>query len=644
MQTNKKIRYISYFLLLLIIAVYYPGLQGGFHFDDYPNIVNNPRIHLQSLDPTELWEVAWGGQTGGLKRPLSVLTFSLNTYFTGLSAPMMKITNLVIHMLNGLCIIYLANLLFTHLFTNQEDKTKAKYLSLLVGAIWMLHPLQLTGVLYIVQRMTSLATLFSLLAILSYCKVRIKQLSRPVSWLKFYPVGIFAILSLLSKEIAILIPLYLFCIEIFIFKFSTHAAKNKHSLYVFYIGALLLPIIIGTSYLLLNPEWLSYSVREFTLIERLMTETRVVMGYLKAIIIPNITNMGLTSGDTYPISKSLLNPVTTLLSGLSILGLVILGIYYRNKLAFFSFGIFWFFSGHALESTILPLEIAFEHRNYLPSFGIIFTVIYGLFFYFRAQNKARTIAALCIIFALLLGGVTYIRANYWQNPVSLAIYDAEHHPDSARANLTMGGVYQNVYANSQQSEQKQKHYELALHYFQKAGSLSSESVAPAIATSIMVCIHTSTVPEENIESIAEMLKNGTLSIESAYAIIILADRLIDGTCKLPSNQYFSLVNAALDNEGISAQIESRLLFSIAEYHDAVLDDFDNTLKLTKAVIDKSPNDLNYKVELINLYFAKGKYKEAQAALEQLEVADRYGFKAATIKKAYKILNRVSIKQ
>ncbi len=126
-ETNKQIRYLSYFLILLVIAVYYPGLYGGFHFDDFYNIVNNPRIHLQSLDPVELWQAAWSGQTNALKRPLSILSFALNTYFTGYSAPMMKITNLVIHILNGLCIIYLSYLLLLRLFSHQNDKTQVKY-------------------------------------------------------------------------------------------------------------------------------------------------------------------------------------------------------------------------------------------------------------------------------------------------------------------------------------------------------------------------------------------------------------------------------------------------------------------------------------------------------------------------------------
>jgi len=641
LETNKQIRYLSYFLILLLIAVYYPGLQGGFHFDDYPNIVNNPRIHLQSLDPINLWQAAWSGQTNVTKRPLSVLSFALNTYFTGYSAPMMKITNLVIHMLNGLCIIYLSNLLLLRLISHQNDKKQAKYLSLLIGAIWMLHPLQLTCVLYVVQRMTSLATLFLLLATLSYCKVRAKQLTTQVSWLKFYPVVIFGSLSLLSKEIAVLIPLYLFCIEMFIFKFTCHSEKNKNSLYTMYVCTIIVPVFIGAVYLSLNPEWLAYSGRDFTLTERLMTEMRVVMGYLKAIIIPDIINMGLFSGDTYTISKSLLNPFTTLISGLTIVFALALGIYYRNNYAFLGFGIFWFFSGHALESTFIPLEIAFEHRNYLPSFGIIFAAIYGLFFYFREKNKVRIMTSLCIIFALTLGSVTFIRASYWASPISLALRDVQAHPNSVRANLTIGGFYQASYLKSQLPEQKQQLYEKALYYFNRAEIINPSLVTPIIARSIVTCMQMSAIPIDALESITKILKNNTFNTESELALIILTDRILDGTCKLSSDEYFRIVDAAISSKNLSNISESRLLFGMAAYHDKLLNDHDSALNLVKKAVKKSPNFLNYRIELINFYLAKGLYNEALTELKILEDRDKYGFNAASIKKAYTILESVS---
>jgi len=640
-ETNKQIRYLSYFLILLAIAVYYPGLYGGFHFDDFYNIVNNPRIHLQSLDPVELWQAAWSGQTNALKRPLSILSFALNTYFTGYSAPMMKITNLVIHILNGLCIIYLSYLLLLRLFSHQNDKTQAKYLALLIGAIWMLHPLQLTCVLYVVQRMTSLATLFSLLAILSYCKVRTKQFSTTVSWLKLYPVAIFGLLSLLSKEIGVLIPLYLLCIEIFIFKFYCHDKKDVNSLYVIYICTLALPLSLGTAYVLLNPDWLSYGNRDFTLVERLLTEMRVVIGYLKAIVIPDITSMGLYSGDTYTISKSLLSPFTTLLSGLFIVFLLALGVCYRNKYAFLSFGLFWFFLGHSLESTFLPLEIAFEHRNYLPSFGIIFAAIYGLFIYFRKKDKVRIMASLCIILALALGSVTFIRANYWASPISLALHDVQAHPNSVRANLTIGGFYQASYLKSQLPEQKQQLYEKTLYYFNKAEKINPSLVTPIIARSIVTCMQTSAIPNDALDSITKKLKTNPFNTESELALIILTDRILDGTCKLSSDEYFRIVDAAISSKNLSNISESRLLFGMAAYHDKLLNDYDSALSLVKEAIKKSPDFLNYRIELINFYLAKGLYKEALIELKILEDKDTYGFNAASINKAYTILESVS---
>ena len=637
----KSPRYISFFLVLLVIATYFPGLNGGFHFDDYPNIVNNPRIHLQSLDPVDIWQATWSGQTGGIKRPLAVLSFALNTYFTGLSAPMMKITNLVIHLLNGICIIILSNLLLQFLFPNYKDRIKSNYLALLIGAIWLLHPLQLTSVLYVVQRMTSLATLFSLLAIISYCKIRIKQQNKNIHWLYFSLIFLFGLLSLLSKEIAVLIPIYLLCIEFFIFKFKCNTRNNKKFLYCFYLITVIIPGALGVVFLVLNPEWLAYNGRSFTLAERLMTETRVLVDYLKSIIAPNVINMGLLYGDTYTISKSFINPITTLFASLLILILLSIGFYLRNGFSYIGFGIYWFFSGHLLESTIIPLEIAFEHRNYLPSYGIIFALVCGLFIFFDNRNKNHILTVLVISFALVLTSVTFIRASHWENPIMLAIHDVQLHPDSFRANMTVGGYYQGLYYKSKSFKQKQQYYKEAVYYFRKAGKLDPDHVGPIIAESIISCMDSGNFSSSIVRLIKEKLENNDFSTESELGIIILTDRVIDGSCQIPQNSFFEIIDAAMKSKNLSNLSKSRLLYNLAAYHDKILNDSEKALLLAKAAVETSPNFTNYRIELINFYLKKGKFNEALEEVKTLESMDKFGFNAASIRKVYKIFDETN---
>ncbi len=640
-ENLKSPKHISFFLVLLVIATYFPGLNGGFHFDDYPNIVNNPRIHLQSLDPVDIWQAAWSGQTVGIKRPLAVLSFALNTYFTGLSAPMMKITNLVIHILNGICIIILSNLLLQFLFPKNKDRTKSNYLALLIGAIWLLHPLQLTSVLYVVQRMTSLATLFSLLAVISYCQIRIKQQNKNIHWLYFSLIFLFGLLSLLSKEIAVLIPIYLLCIEFFIFKFKCNTSSNKMFLYCFYLITLAIPGFIGVVFIMLNPEWLAYHGRSFTLAERLMTETRVLVDYLKSIIAPNVINMGLLYGDTYTISKSFFSPITTLYASLLILILLSIGFYLRSSFTYIGFGIYWFFSGHLLESTIIPLEIAFEHRNYLPSYGIIFASIYSLFIFFNNRNKINLLIVLVISFTLVLTSVTAIRASHWDNPIKLAIHDVQLHPDSFRANMTVGGYYQALYYKSKIHKQKQQYYKDALYYFRKAGDLDPEHVGPIIAESIISCMDSGDFSSSIVKIIKEKIENKDFSTESELGIIILTDRVIDGSCHIPPSSFLEIIDAATKSTNLSNLSKSRLLYNLAAYHDKILNDSGKAMQLAKAAVETSPNFVNYRIELINFYLRKGKYNEALEEVKILESMDKFGFNAASIRKVYKIFDEAN---
>ena len=87
-------------------------------------------------------------------------------------------------------------------------------------------------------------------------------------------------------------------------------------------------------------------------------------------MLPNLAEMGLHHDD-FVISKTLLSPWTTLPAIAGLLALAVGALVLRKKHPLITFGIVFFFVAHALESTIIPLEIAFEHRNYLPSYNFV---------------------------------------------------------------------------------------------------------------------------------------------------------------------------------------------------------------------------------------------------------------------------------
>ena len=625
------------FVLIVTTTIYYPGLSGSYYFDDYPNIVNNHRIQIDKLEFDQIWEASWSGVSGKLKRPISVFSFSLNTYFTGLNPRPMKITNLAIHLLCGLGIIFLCRIILRNILSDNNLQT-VNLISLVIGAIWLTHPIQLTSVLYIVQRMTSLASLFSIWAIVTYCLAREKMIIEKAKWIKFTPVIFLGFLSLFSKEIGILIPLYLLCIELFVFRFRCYSEKDTTILKRLFIFGLSIPAILVFCYLIYFPDkFLNYSLREFNLIERLLTESRVVVEYLKSIVIPNITELGLIK-DNIEISKSLLQPISTLLSIIILLLLAVIAFISAKRFPYLSFGITWFFLGHSLESTIIPLELRFEHRNYLPSFGIIFALIIGLYEFFRKHEKLKYFSILVLFWVLSVSTVTLLRSIQWENEFTLASYDVERYPDSVRTNLIMGSVYQNVYSKTKDDQTKLLIYNDGIKYFEKAGELNPNSIVPIIAKSSFTCIHSDIYPKNELQDIKYKVRHNLFGPEPLNAIISLSRYAIDGKCNIAKDDYLQIMYGALSNKSLKGKHKAQILVLLADYYGAIMQDIETAINLMKEAVKEQPKNLAFRIDLSKLLLVNNDYEGALAEIKNLHKLNKYGTYTNTINKTLEFIN------
>ena len=132
-----------FFIILACIWAYAPGLQGGYYFDDPANIVENNLLHIDSLQPAEIWQAMWSGQASHLKRPVSMLTFAINYYYFGLDPGAMKIVNLLIHIFNGLALLYLIRVFIKNSAQKYQEPKLLAIVSLVVVACWLLHPINL---------------------------------------------------------------------------------------------------------------------------------------------------------------------------------------------------------------------------------------------------------------------------------------------------------------------------------------------------------------------------------------------------------------------------------------------------------------------------------------------------------------------
>ncbi len=410
---------------LLTVMCYWPSLDGPFLFDDIPNLEHiGDRGGLDSVDKT--MEFITSGQSGPLGRPLSLASFALNGQTWPTDARPFRITNLIIHLVNGLLVFVLARLIFS---TTHKLETAEK-LALLCVTLWLLHPLLVSTTAYIVQRMTQLCSLFTLAGLICYMHGRNYLPEKPQrawAWI-IAGMGICGALALLSKENGILLPFYALVIELTVFSSTTLSMRHKTSL----VALLSVPLVAVLLYMALNWDVrLSFfELRSFTLNERLLTQPVVLMDYLHQVLAPQLSGLGIFHDD-FPVSRGLLNPISTVVSLLSIATLLFLAVWSRKKWPFVSLGILWFFAGHSLEAGPIALELYFEHRNYLPLLGPLIAVCSLLSL---LSEKLRRLLPLVLI--LLIGMESFLAwqsAAPWGNEERLMQTALIEHPDSLRA-------------------------------------------------------------------------------------------------------------------------------------------------------------------------------------------------------------------
>lgn len=464
MDLIKKIQLFCYALIsVLIIAAYAPGLHGPFVFDDTVNITENPAVKITSISLRNLASSASLDGQPFPGRVLARISFALNYYLAGgnLSPYAFKATNLIIHLANSWLVYLLVSLLFNQLKHRDGNLHTVKYhawLPCLAAAIWAIHPLQLTSVLYIVQRMTSLSAFFVLAGLIVALLGRQRlQAAKPFG-LTVMSAGLIGglILGSASKENALLLPLFMLLVEWIFFERATLRQSARKQLWLF-CGLILTPFILGLLWLASDPDLIlnSYANREFTLFQRLLTEPRVLLYYLQLLLFPRISELSLFHDDI-GISTGFFSPWTTLPALATLLAAAVFSIFRRKEFPILSFSILWYLLGHSIESSIVGLEIAHEHRNYLPSIGPIIGLSYGLILFY---SRLRSVVIPLLLSASILLSLfisTYVRADTWKSEESIIESMARYHPASSQSQFMMGELY---------TEAKRDPFKALPHYY-----------------------------------------------------------------------------------------------------------------------------------------------------------------------------------
>lgn len=623
---SKKI--ISYILLCFSIVItfllYQKGLYGDYVFDDGVNILENQKIAITSLDITYL-QAAWGsGDAGPLGRPITMLSFALNHYFTGFDPFYFKLTNLFIHLINGLLVFIISLKLFQWL-SHQYQKISlqsAAYLACLVSLIWLIHPLNLTSVLYVVQRMTSLSALFGLLAVAIYCVWRTRTITGLNTIIASCGVALSLLASMLSKESGILFIPLIYWVELIVFQaknlqFQPIYFKKIKSIHMLWGGV----IAAGLIFLYLLPPYLNpanFARRDFSLLERLLTESRVIFYYLKMTFYPLLSDLSLYHDD-FIISKSITQPTTTLysLAGLLGISLACLALVKKHPMLLFAWG--WYVISQLLESTFISLELIHEHRNYFGIIGFIVTTVY----YIAQINNKKIqpfIYMLSAIYIANLAWTTWQRSEIWSNLVDHAAYEAAMHPQSDRANYQLARIYMNLMQKEQNSQQKIHYAQLA----QDALNQAKNSYIPAngawFAELHLAYYLGNPVSQQIINELIWRLEYNPFQNNNVSFLSAFAHCQINGFCKIPHDQAVLIIAAGLQNTGTDNSLKAEIYKLLAQYFISVISDFEKGEEFMQQATTLH-DDVNGRLIFAQLYRLQGKIAQAKEQLQKAKQLD-----------------------
>lgn len=433
-------------LLILVVATYANSFEASWHLDDEPNITENRHLQIKDLSLTQILRAAFSApssNTIAFYRPISRLSLGLNYYFGGKEVFGYHLVNLIIHICASF-FLYLFTLHTLNLPLIGAGK-KSFFIALSAAAFWAIHPIQTQAVTYIVQRMTSLAGMFTIMAMYFYVRSRVCSGRRTRASLLIL-CGIAAIFGFGSKENAILLPANLFLFHVLIVKGVGNGTWKRDLKFfsLFY----LVPLLAFLTYLQLSHQVITrvfelYDTRTFTLLERLLTESRAIAFYLSLLLYP--MNYRLSVDHDIALSTSLWNPPSTALSILLILGMLLTSYLQAGKRPLISFSLLFFLLNHGLESTILPMELIFEHRNYIPSmpfFIPIFAGIAEVFSPFRSNRFMKVAVTSSISLILLVfAHCAFLRNSVWKDERSLWEDVRAKYPQSFRAHHNLGRYY-----------------------------------------------------------------------------------------------------------------------------------------------------------------------------------------------------------
>lgn len=419
-----KISVILFLIISLGLVVYSNSLGNDFIWDDDAFVVRNDFIKNLKLIPsyfTSKEALAWKSLAGENYRPFLPLSFAIDYWFWRLNPLGYHISNLVFHIANAMLIFCLITLI-----------TRDRFISLFTSLFFLTHPIQTESVTWISGRADVLFLFFYLLSLIAYINyTKTKEMI-----LYLFSLMVFSF-SLLSKEMAVSLPLILILYDMF------YGKKEKISLRAirYFAFFLILEAYLFTRFNIIG-KLAQCDYWAGTLYLTLLSMAKGIVYYIRLLIYPvNLCADYLA----FPLPDSIKEP--QVIFSITIIILLLAGaIKVANRFKGVSFSIFWFFITLTPVTNIIPLKMLIAERFlYLPSIGYCFVIAVLLmslsdrFKRIPVLKYARFYSAFILVF--VYSYLTMMRNVDWSDDITFWKKNAQVYPDNHRAHHNLASAY-----------------------------------------------------------------------------------------------------------------------------------------------------------------------------------------------------------
>lgn len=552
-------------ICILIVLSFWPGVHGPFMSDDFPNIVQNPALG----EGGSVWRVLSDHTASAFGRPVSMMSFALNAWLGGMDPYGFKLTNLAIHLFNTVLVFALTWLLVTRTQAlRMADPTVAAVTAATVALLWALQPMQVSAVLYVVQRMTLLAATFSLAALVTYLTGRLKLDAGTGGWTQIgLAVVVLVPLSIFSKENGALTVGLMWCLEVFVLRSGAGAEKQGWGPRL--RGALTMTGAAGLAVLI----WIGWSgneaargIRSYSLLERVFTEGRVLWWYVGMTAWPRIGEMGLFHDD-WPVSTGFWSPPDAAIAWAAWFAVALSAMLLRHRAALWGLAVTWFLVGHAMEAGPLNLELVYEHRNYLPSYGLIMLPVVGVARWSADASRPLRLgaAAIALLLTGVLAGLTGLHAQDWGDLSRWIDVQLKAHPASYRANMTKANFKAVELRAARDQLSKLRLGSEAAKYYDAAIRLRPDEAGPLTGL-LRMHFDAGRAPSEPLLRRTEMVvAKPPMRMDTFNSVMGMLACAALRDCAIPEAVLVRVVNAALSNPATGGR-RALLLADLGNYY------------------------------------------------------------------------------